>query len=171
MGRGKHRPDRGRDGEGFVPFTHVLFRSEAFKRASPRAIKLFIDLASQFNGHNNGQLVASFALMEKRGWRSEDTLFKARRELEALGLVQETRKGQRPNKATWYALSHLRLHWTPEMDIAESSFRRGLYAQVDVKAALASLHARAKLTPPPEVDEFPTATASVVRDTTQPRAP
>lgn len=70
-----------------------------------------LDLAMQYRGDNNGDLGAAWKVMQPRGWRSEETLQKAKRDLIDQGLILETRKGARPNKAslyavTWCALDH-----------------------------------------------------------------
>lgn len=60
---------------------YIVLRSQNFSRLSPHAIKLMMDLLAQYKGDNNGDLCLAWTLMKKRGWRSRDTLSKARREL------------------------------------------------------------------------------------------
>jgi hypothetical protein len=85
----------------------------AFRAASARARALLFDVAMQYNGRNNGRLVAAAKALRPLGWRSDDGIQKAKTELLALGLLVETRKGAKPNRAAWYALS-----WRP-LDSAE----------------------------------------------------
>ena len=49
--------------------------------------------------------------MRPRGWRSEETLAKAKRELLQTQLIVETRKGWRPNRASLYALMFFALDY------------------------------------------------------------
>ncbi len=78
----------------FVPFPLVVLRSEAFARLSAKAVKLLIDLLSQYNGtSNNGDFCAAWTIMARKGWRSRDTLGKALHELEETEFVTRTRQG------------------------------------------------------------------------------
>ena len=43
--------------------------------------------------------------MKPRGWKSEDTLNRAKRELLSAELIFEARKGRRPNVCSLYALT------------------------------------------------------------------
>jgi len=65
--------------------------------------KLLIDLGRQFVGSNNGDLCATWSLMEGRGWKSRETLNDALRELEYYGFIVMTQQGDR-KKPTLYAL-------------------------------------------------------------------
>lgn len=128
MGRAKHRP-KNRDGVRFLLLPHVVMDSSAFIALSAPAVRLLLDIAQQLNGNNNGRLVATMQYMMVRGWRSNDTLTRARRELEAAGLIAETRKGMRPNRAAWFAVTWQGLDWTPEMDIKPVAFPRSAYTK------------------------------------------
>lgn len=116
-----------RDGSEFVALPHVVMDSQAFLSLSGPAVRLLLDMARQFKGHNNGRLVACSKYLKKRGWKSHDTATRAKRELEGAGLVFETRKGARPNKASWYAVTWIGLDWSPEMDVSAKALPRGQY--------------------------------------------
>ena len=77
----------------FVRFPHELLNHRNFSTLSPRATKLLIDIASQYNGRNNGDLCAPLSKMRNRGWNSSDQLFKAKKELEGKGLIRVSRQG------------------------------------------------------------------------------
>jgi hypothetical protein len=64
-----------------------------------------MEFARQFVRDNNGRLLASSAYLAKRGWKSVDVITRAKRELLEAGFIFETVKGQRPNKASWYAVT------------------------------------------------------------------
>ena len=129
MGRDKttKRTRAARDGSRFLALPHVVMDSEAFRNLSGPALRLLLDIARQYDGDNNGRLVACSKYLRTRGWSSEGTASRARKELEASRLIVETRKGMRPNRATWYALSWLVFDWSPDMDLPRNQFQRGVY--------------------------------------------
>lgn len=134
-----------RDPGPFVALPHSVLASPVLKLISANATKLFIDLLSQYNGKNNGKLVANMGLMRQRGWRSDERLANARIELQAAGLIVETRKGSKPNRASWYAVTCFSLHVQDELDIEPSDFRRGRYLRPWEAALLAPTPAQERL--------------------------
>jgi hypothetical protein len=90
----KRRRNLGR--QTTAPFLRLpldLLEHESFRTLTPRATKLLIDIAAQYNGHNNGDLCAPLSLMRKRRWNSSDQLFKARKELLDRRLILTSRQG------------------------------------------------------------------------------
>lgn len=130
MARAKHK-SRSRDGTGFVALPFVVLDSKAFINLSASAVRVLLDISRQYTGMNNGKLVACNAYMKTRGWKSNDTTHRAKKELIDAGFLVETRMGMRPNRAAWYAITWQTLDWTPEMDIQRTAFERGLYAKND----------------------------------------
>jgi len=130
MARNRHKK-ADRDGVRFLALPHTVLDAPAFLTLSAPAVRLLIDIARKYSGANNGQLVACMSYLSTRGWTSNDTLMRARRELEAAGFIVQTRMGARPNKAAWFALTWAGLDWLPEMDMAKSHFERGLYSKND----------------------------------------
>lgn len=126
MSRGK-RSSSGRDGSQFALLPHVVLDSPAYLSLTYPARSLLLELIRQYRGSNNGRLVLCDKYLEPRGWNSRDVITRAKRQLLDAGLIQETRKGQRPNKAAWFALTWLSLDWSQEMDIARNGFARGAY--------------------------------------------
>ena len=121
-----------RDSGAFVSVPLAVLNSQAYVQSSPYARMLLFDLFAQYRGNNNGDLCAAWKFMKARGWHSETTLSKAKQELMKLGLIVETRKGARPNKAslyavTWYALDHC----NGKLDISPNGFPRGAYRLLD----------------------------------------
>ena len=117
----KRRRIKGRQTtSSFLQLPHHVLDHEVFKTLSKRATKLVIDIASQYRGHNNGDLCAPFSLMRKRGWNSSDQLEKAKKELIEKDVILVARQGGR-NKANLYALT-----WFPidecngKLDIAST---------------------------------------------------
>lgn len=126
MARARHkRTDR--DGSRFLALPHTVLDSSAFMKLSAPAVRLLIDIARQYSGANNGQLVACMSYLSQRGWNSNDTITRSRRELEAAGFIIQTRIGYRPNRAAWFAVTWHSLDWIPDMDIRRAGFERSLY--------------------------------------------
>lgn len=105
MSRPKRWQGKGRRESGnFASLPHDVIKSQNWRRASGNAIKLVIDLASQFNGTNNGDLSAPFSSMKARGWKSSGTLKRAEQEALHYGLIEKTRQGGL-NRCNLYALT------------------------------------------------------------------
>jgi hypothetical protein len=107
----------------FYPLPAVVLQSAAYVSLSAYAIKLMMDMLEQYRGDDNGRLICTWAHMhEKRGWKSRDTLDKARTELVVAGFLFETVKGRRPNRASWYALTFFALDPHDDFDVSLQSF-------------------------------------------------
>ena len=83
---------------------HTWVQSPQWAALDPYELKLLIDLGSQYNGRNNGDLCAALTVMKPRGWRSPATLNKAIRGLIAKGWLDLARQGGR-HLASLYALT------------------------------------------------------------------
>lgn len=129
MGRDKRsKGDSSRDAGGFVAMPWTVLDSHAYARLSHPARSLLMELARQYVRDNNGRLLASRAYLSKRGWNSADVIQRAKDELIRAGFIHETVKGQRPNKASWYAITWYSLDRLPGFDPgAAESFERGAY--------------------------------------------
>jgi hypothetical protein len=126
--RNKHTRSSGRDPGGFVAIPWSALDSPAYQSLSVHAKALMVEMARQLRGDNNGALLCSRAYMAPRGWISSDMLTKAKRELLAAGFLHETVIGQRPNKASWYAVTWLGLDRISGYDEgAAELFRRSAY--------------------------------------------
>ena len=128
-----------RDGESHIGVPHCVLNSAAYIGVNAHARMLLWDLAAQYRGNNNGDLCMAFKVMKPRGWKSEPTLNKAKRELLKAGLIVETRKGARPNKCalialTWYALDDC----GGKLDMSARSFPRGAYKLKDNQPVMVS---------------------------------
>lgn len=93
-----------REPGGFAALPHCLLSSQVFISLSAHAVKLLNDLLAQYKGYNNGDLCLAWTTMERRGWKSRDTLNKARVELLECELILVSRHGDR-RRATLYALT------------------------------------------------------------------
>ena len=105
---GKKRYKGNPIGETYLAVPISVLNSPLFLALTPFAVKLLLDVGEQYRGHNNGDLAMAWKLMKPRGWRSEATLHKAKRELLDAGFLYETRMGRRPNVCSLFALT-----WRP----------------------------------------------------------
>lgn len=129
---GKSSPS-GRDAGGFIALPWSVIDSPAYMKLSPHAKCLLLDAARQFVRDNNGRLLLSMRHLKTRGWNSCSMVSKAKKELLDGGLLFETVKGHRPNKASWYAITWQSLDKLKGYDTgAELCFRRGAYAQIPI---------------------------------------
>ena len=125
----KRRRNMGRQTtQPFLSLPHNVLDHESFRTLSPRAAKLLIDIAAQFRGYNNGDLCAPLSVMKKRGWKSSDQLFKARKELLDRGLILTSRQGGL-NKCSLFALTWFQIDDckgkldTPSTDVAPHNWK------------------------------------------------
>ena len=122
------KTDVGRDTGGFVALPWSVLDCPAYACLSHPARALLLEFARQFVRDNNGRMLASRAYLAKRGWKSADVIDRAKRELLQAGFIFETVKGQRPNRASWYAVTWRILDKLNRFDVgASDSFERGAY--------------------------------------------
>lgn len=79
--------------KGFLHLPSVLLKHPDFISLRPNSLKLLVDIASQYNGRNNGDLCAAMSILRKRGWNSNAQLSKGMRELLEKNLICQTRQG------------------------------------------------------------------------------
>lgn len=122
------RGDSGRDSGGFIALPWSVMDCPAYAALSHPARSLLMEIARQFVRDNNGKLLASAAYLARRGWSSNDVITRAKRELLEAGFIHKTVKGQRPNRAGWYAVTWRALDKHTGYDIgAALAFERGSY--------------------------------------------
>lgn len=102
--REKHK---GRASEGgFFRLTHFVLRSDQFQHLSPRAKAVFLALAAEYNGNNNGSLALPRSQLAARGFgRSGAQAAAGLRELITAGFVVCTRPGKLKVGPSFYALT------------------------------------------------------------------
>ena len=98
--KSKGRRDRG----SYVQLPHEVLNHQNFTGLSGNAVKLLLDLYSQYRGKNNGDLSAPWSRMSKRGWRSKGTLHRAIKELLTFGWIKISRYGGL-NRCSLYAVT------------------------------------------------------------------
>lgn len=150
----------GRDAGGFVALPWSVMDCPAYAALSANAKALLLEVARQYCRDNNGRLLLSRAHMTARGWKSVDMIAKGKRELLEAGFIHETVKGQRPNKASWYAVTWQSLDKIQGFDQgAALLFQRSAYLKkAPVKnAPLIPSHGteRAAIAPPHGTETLP----------------
>lgn len=70
----------------------AVMDSPGFKSLSPTYRALYVDLRRQFNGYNNGQIVATEAFLRPLGW-ARSTIIEGVVQLQRHGLIEKTRQG------------------------------------------------------------------------------
>lgn len=106
MARSILRSKGRRNSQSYSQLIHAYFQSPEYAELSPRAVKALIDLFCQYRGGNNGDLCAAKSVMQKSGWRSNDCLSKALKELVDKGWLMITRQGGR-HLASLYAVTFM----------------------------------------------------------------
>ena len=108
---------------GFLHLHKPLLNSPDFMALKGNSIKLLIDIASQYNGRNNGDLCAALSVMRKRGWNSNQQLQKALKEIQERNLIVQTKQGGLNMGPNLYAIT-----WQPidecggKLDVEPSLF-------------------------------------------------
>lgn len=130
--------ERGEKG-GYAPFYYCVLRSQVFANLSAHAVKLLNDLLSQYYGSNNGDLCATFSVMQKRGWKSKGTLNRAVKELLDVGFIEVSRQGGR-HLCSLYALTFYAVDdCKGKLDISPTSTPKSLWRRNEPLPDIATL--------------------------------
>jgi hypothetical protein len=103
----------------FAGIPRIVMESDSYQSLSGGGVKLLLEFAYQFKGHNNGDLTTAWSVLSKRGWRSKDAIKRARDELLQAGLIIVTRSAALANpggKCALYAVT-----WLPIDDCPKKS--------------------------------------------------
>ena len=118
---------KNREDGAYNAISHQFLRSQTLRSLTPKANKLLLDMLSQFNGFNNGDICITWKLMRQRGWRSKDTLNKARKELLDMGVIEIARRGGL-NRASLYALTLFAVNECKgKLDITPTTSPKSIY--------------------------------------------
>lgn len=127
MARSREKTTGRKETGGWFGLPHAVLDSPNYCALSAHAVKLLNDLGSQLRGHNNGDLCATWSILQLRGWRSRDTLTRALAELQHYGLIEKTRQGGM-NRCCLYAFT-----WRPidechgKLDVSATAVASGLW--------------------------------------------
>lgn len=105
----------------YMQLPYAVLDSINYRKLPPSAKQLLIDIFRQHNGHNNGDLSASFKIMHKRGWKSKSTLSRALEALLKSDLIIKTREGwfqgEHSSRCALYAVTWLGIAECPGKDL------------------------------------------------------
>ena len=125
---GKKRSSKGQ----FMRLPYEVIDSLDYLSLQPSSKQLLIDIFRQHNGRNNGDLSASFKLMQARGWTSKGTLKRALDGLLASELIIRTREGwfqgEHSSRCALYAVTWLGVDECPGKDLDVKANPRPLRA-------------------------------------------
>jgi hypothetical protein len=107
----------------FLALPMCVLNCPSFRQLSSNEIKLLINISAQFNGKNNGDFCAAWKFMSQRGWKSEATLNRAKKELIAAGFLCETRKGWLTNLCSLFGITWQPLNPNKKFDIGPGGLR------------------------------------------------
>jgi hypothetical protein len=97
-----------RSNGGYLRLDHYFLNSSAYQSLSPVERALYIDIASKFNGHNNGRISYSIRDGMAALHASSRTARRALKQLQRLGLIVRTKHGffdpetRQAKASTWY---------------------------------------------------------------------
>ena len=76
----------------FAGIPRMVMQTDDYKNLSGNAVKLLLALCYQYWGHSNGNLHAAWSIMhEQFGFKSQDTLNRAKKQLLDADLIRQTR--------------------------------------------------------------------------------
>lgn len=134
MPRRRDRTTGRRESGSFLGLPHAVLDCTNFRMLSAHAVKLLVDMGASYRGNNNGDLCITWKLMQRRGWKSRDTLNRARRELLHFGFIELTRQGGL-HSPSLYGLTWQPIHECKgKLDVAPTRVASGLWRET--KAAM-----------------------------------
>ena len=110
MGKSRFEKTKNRrEGGAFVPMPISVLTHRNYYQLTYKAIKLLVDMCTQLHFKtggpvNNGDISIAWQIMQKKAWRSKETLRQAELELLHFGFVKMTRQGGR-NRCNLYAVT------------------------------------------------------------------
>jgi hypothetical protein len=93
MSRKRQRAKGRRVTGTYFGLPHAVMDTPNYRALSAPAVKLLNDVGRQYRGFNNGDLCITWRVMQPRGWKSRDTLYRAKTELLRAGMIELTRQG------------------------------------------------------------------------------
>jgi len=90
--------------DSFIAIPRIVMKQRKYRELSAYARMLLSEMLFDYRGFNNGDLQATWSIMNQRGFRSRSTLNKAIKELLDSGIIVKTRQGGR-NRCSLYAVT------------------------------------------------------------------
>ena len=121
----------------FVQLPHHILESNEFAELSNPAVRALLCLFGQYRGSNNGDFTAAWSVMQKRGWKSKGTLYRAIDDLLENGWILKTRQGGK-NRCSLYAVTWLPIHECGgKLDVSVSKTPLGTWRKINLSGPLA----------------------------------
>lgn len=152
----------------YFAIPHALLDSDAWKRTSPTARALLLELCRQHTGSNNGALHLARAWVEARGWSRPATVRKLADELLQNRLIVQTRSGGLNNGAHQYALTWLPITNFVGLKITSREYAPGAYLLPPLPPPVRERKQKGRT---PYVLDKPNSRTPSVLDDTLPRTP
>lgn len=130
MAKTKGKPLEAVNG-GYTPMPHAVLDSVAFKGASHTARSLLYELLRQHTGFNNGHLHLAQGWLRRRGWKSGDTIQRAKVELIERELIVQTKQGGLNIGACRFALTWVNISNFVGLEIRAAQYHRGAWNFMD----------------------------------------
>ena len=111
----------------YTALPHSLLDCTAFMGASHMARSLLYELMRQHDGKNNGHFHLSTKWLNSRGWKSTNSVQRAKVELLKRQLILKTREGGLNAGADKYALTWLGITNFVGLDIEQKNYQPGAY--------------------------------------------
>ncbi len=97
-----------KEANSFAGIPRKVIRHPDYHKLGNSAARLLLELAFQYRGKNNGDLTTAFSVLSTRGWKSRQTIDRAKRQLLDNDFIIETRSGRFTNpggRCALYALT------------------------------------------------------------------
>lgn len=104
IGKAGKLTGRNQTSRNFAGIPRIVMENPDFRALSPNARNLLLILAYYYKGKNNGDLSCSFNTMKDWGYKSPETLNKAKKELIERNMIVETRSGRFLNPGGYCSL-------------------------------------------------------------------
>lgn len=115
----------------YTPLVHAVLDSAALMGASHTARSLLLELMRQHTGSNNGHLHLAQGWLRKRGWKSGDTIQRAKVELLKRGLIVQTKQGGLNIGPCLFALTWLPIANYINLELRPSEYHKGAWHFMD----------------------------------------
>jgi len=115
----------------YTPLVHAVLDSVALMGASHTARSLLLELMRQHTGGNNGRLHLAQGWLRKRGWKSGDTIQRAKVELLDRGLIVQTKQGGLNVGPCLFALTWLPITNFIGLELRPSEYHKGAWHFMD----------------------------------------
>ncbi|MDH3378269.1 MAG: hypothetical protein OEQ39_15115 [Gammaproteobacteria bacterium] len=121
----------------FVALPHNILESVEFSELSNSSVRALLSLFGQYRGNNNGDFTAAWSVMQRRGWKSKGTLYRAINELQDKGWILKTRQGSK-NRCSLYAVTWLAIdECGGKLDVSVSKIPAGTWRKISLAGPLA----------------------------------